>query len=147
MISNLYHGRNAYGVFWIISKSDFLSPLSLVPITSWQTEGGKVETVTCFIFLDGETVETVSDFIFRGSKITAYWEDVGHLLRPCARGAGRSPALQSQARGVAPILSCQEGPLPTRALPLLLQLLLHFGHRWVQVNLFLYLSQALRRGC
>ena len=69
-----------------------------------------------------------------------YWEDVGHLLRPCAQGAGRSPALQSQARGVAPILSCQEGPLPTRALPLLLQLLLHFGHRWVQVNLFLYLT-------
>ena len=29
------------------------------PITSWQ--------------LDGETVETVSDFIFGGSKITARW--------------------------------------------------------------------------
>ena len=57
MISNLYYGGNAYGVFWIRSKSDFLSPLSLVPITSWQIEGGKVETVTCFIFL--------------GSKITA----------------------------------------------------------------------------
>ena len=31
------------------------------PITSWETDG---ET-------DGETVETVSDFIFLGSKITA----------------------------------------------------------------------------
>ena len=30
------------------------------PITSWQ--------------IDGETVETVSDFIFLGSKITAYGE-------------------------------------------------------------------------
>lgn len=57
-----------------------------------------------------------------------YWEDVGHLLRPCAQGAGRSPALQSQAWGAAPILSCQEGPLPTRAPPLLLQPLFHFGH-------------------
>ena len=34
------------------------------PITSWETNGETGET-------DGETVETVSDFIFRGSKITA----------------------------------------------------------------------------
>ena len=30
------------------------------PITSWQ--------------IDGETMETVTDFIFLGSKITAYWK-------------------------------------------------------------------------
>ena len=38
------------------------------PITSWQT--------------DGETVETVSDFIFLGSKITAHG-DCSHEIRRC----------------------------------------------------------------
>ena len=36
------------------------------PITSWQ--------------IDGETVETVADFIFRGSKITAYG-DCSHEIK------------------------------------------------------------------
>ena len=38
------------------------------PITSWQ--------------IDGETVETVSDFIFRGSKITADG-DCNHEIKRC----------------------------------------------------------------
>ena len=38
------------------------------PITSWQ--------------IDGETVETVSDFIFRGSKITADG-DCSHKIKRC----------------------------------------------------------------
>ena len=38
------------------------------PITSWQ--------------IDGETVETVSDFIFLGSKITAYG-DCSHKIKRC----------------------------------------------------------------
>ena len=38
------------------------------PITSWQ--------------IDGETVETVSDFIFRGSKITADG-DCSHEIKRC----------------------------------------------------------------
>ena len=36
------------------------------PITSWQ--------------IDGETVETVADFILRGSKITAY-DDCSHEIK------------------------------------------------------------------
>ena len=38
------------------------------PITSWQ--------------IDGETVETVADFILRGSKITAYG-DCSHEIKRC----------------------------------------------------------------
>ena len=38
------------------------------PITSWE--------------IDGETVETVSDFIFVGSKITAYG-DCSHEIKRC----------------------------------------------------------------
>ena len=38
------------------------------PITSWQ--------------IDGETVETVADFIFGGSKITAYG-DCSHEIKRC----------------------------------------------------------------
>ena len=38
------------------------------PITSWQ--------------IDGETVETVADFIFWGSKITAYG-DCSHEIKRC----------------------------------------------------------------
>ena len=37
------------------------------PITSWQINGGTVETVTDFIFL----VSKITDFIFLVSKITA----------------------------------------------------------------------------
>ena len=38
------------------------------PITSWQ--------------IDGENVETVSDFIFLGSKINAY-DDCSHKIKKC----------------------------------------------------------------
>ena len=38
------------------------------PITSWQ--------------IDGETVETVTDFILGGSKITAY-DDCSHEIKRC----------------------------------------------------------------
>ena len=41
------------------------------PITSWE--------------IDGETVETVSDFIFRGSKITADG-DCSHEIKKCLEG-------------------------------------------------------------
>ena len=40
------------------------------PITSWQIEGGKVETVT--------------DFIFLGSKITADGDCSHKIKRPCS---------------------------------------------------------------
>ena len=43
------------------------------PITSWQ--------------IDGETVETVADFIFLGSKITADG-DCSHEIKRCLLGAG-----------------------------------------------------------
>ena len=42
--------------------------MSSGPITSWQ--------------IDGETMETVSDFIFLGSKITAYG-DCSHEIKRC----------------------------------------------------------------
>ena len=42
--------------------------MSSGPITSWQ--------------IDGETVETVSDFIFLGSKITAD-DDYNHEIKRC----------------------------------------------------------------
>ena len=48
-----------------IQKTKFMAS---GPITSWQT--------------DGETVETVSDFIFWGSKITADG-DCGHKIKRC----------------------------------------------------------------
>ena len=44
--------------------------MASVPITSWQ--------------IDGETVETVSDFIFWGSKITA-GGDCSHEIKRCLR--------------------------------------------------------------
>ena len=40
------------------------------PITSWQ--------------IDGETMETVTDFIFLGSKITADGECSHEVKRPCS---------------------------------------------------------------
>ena len=48
-----------------IQKTKILAP---GPITSWQ--------------IDGETAETVSDFIFRGSKITAD-ADCSHEIKRC----------------------------------------------------------------
>ena len=89
------------------------------PIISWQIVGRKMETVTDFLFfgskitvdgdcshkikrclllgrkamimapspitswqIDGETMETVTDFIFLGSKITAN-DDFGHEMKRC----------------------------------------------------------------
>ena len=46
----------------------YISLEASVPITSWE--------------IDGETVETVSDFIFLGSKITAYG-DCSHEIKRC----------------------------------------------------------------
>ena len=46
------------------------------PITSWE--------------IDGETVETVSDFIFGGSKITASLE-LSPSVESCGCGLGPSP--------------------------------------------------------
>ena len=48
--------------------SQFIPPSPLVPITSWE--------------IDGETMETVSDFIFGGSKITAD-DDGSHEIKRC----------------------------------------------------------------
>ena len=48
-----------------IQKTKIMAPS---PITSWQT--------------DGETVETVADFIFLGSKITADG-DISHEIKRC----------------------------------------------------------------
>ena len=45
--------------------------IAFSPITSWQ--------------IDGETVETVRDFIFLGSKITAVG-DCSHEIKPCSLG-------------------------------------------------------------
>ena len=45
------------------------------PITSWEIDGETGE-------IDGETVETVSDFIFWGSKITADG-DCSHEIKTC----------------------------------------------------------------
>ena len=53
------------GLKLIIQKTNIMAP---GPITSWQ--------------IDGETVETVSDFIFRGSKITADG-DCSHEMKRC----------------------------------------------------------------
>ena len=48
-----------------IQKTKIMAPW---PITSWQ--------------IDGETVETLSDFIFGGSKITAD-DDCSHEIKRC----------------------------------------------------------------
>ncbi|KAB0349612.1 hypothetical protein FD754_014469 [Muntiacus muntjak] len=57
------------------------------PITSWEIDGETVETVTDFIFLgskitadEGEKVEAVTDFLFLGSKITAD-SDCSHEIK------------------------------------------------------------------
>ena len=51
-----------------ISFSGVRKPMASGPITSWE--------------IDGETVETVSDFIFWGSKITAD-SDCSHEIKRC----------------------------------------------------------------
>ena len=54
------------GLKFSIQKTKIVAPS---PITSWQ--------------IDGETVETVSDFIFLGSKITADG-DCSHEIKRCS---------------------------------------------------------------
>ena len=54
------------------------------PITSWQ--------------IDGETVETVSDFILGGSKITAYGDCSHEIRRPLLLGRKAMTNLDSLLR-------------------------------------------------
>ena len=63
------------------------------PITSWQ--------------IDGETVETVSDFIFLGSKITADG-DCSHEIKRCLL-LGRKVMTNLDS-----ILKCRDITLPTK---------------------------------
>ena len=56
------------GIKLIIQKTKIMASS---PITSWE--------------IDGETVETVSDFIFWGSKITAD-SDCSHKIKRCLLG-------------------------------------------------------------
>ena len=65
------------------------------PITSWQT--------------DGETVETVSDFIFGGSKITADGECIHEIKRSLLLGRKVMTNLDI-------ILKSRDITLPTRAI-------------------------------
>ena len=63
------------------------------PITSWQ--------------IDGETVETVSDFIFLGSKITAGGDCSHEIKRPLLLGSKAIPNLESILKNRDIILSTQ----------------------------------------
>ena len=64
------------------------------PITSWE--------------IDGETVETVADFIFGGSKITAYGE-CSHEIKRCFL-LGRKAMISLDS-----ILKSRDITLPTKA--------------------------------
>ena len=63
------------------------------PITSWQ--------------IDGETMETVTDFIFLSSKITAYGDCSHEIKRPLLLGRKAMTNLDS-------ILKSRDIPLPTK---------------------------------
>ena len=63
------------------------------PITSWQ--------------IDGETMETVKEFIFLGSKITAYG-DCSHEFKRCLL-LGRKVMINLDS-----ILKSRDNPLPTK---------------------------------
>ena len=63
------------------------------PITSWE--------------IDGETVETVSDFIFGGSKITADG-DCSHEIKRCLL-LGRKAKINLES-----ILTSRDNSLPTK---------------------------------
>ena len=67
------------------------------PITSWK--------------IDGETVETVSDFIFRGSKITADG-DCSHEIKICLL-LGRKVMI-NLAYSKAETLLCQQRSISSR---------------------------------
>ena len=66
------------------------------PTTSWE--------------IDGETVETVSDFIFGGSKITAYG-DFSHEIKRCVL-LGRKVMTNLDS-----ILKSRDTTLPTKVRP------------------------------
>ena len=67
------------------------------PITSWQ--------------IDGETVETVSDFIFGGSKITAHGDCSHEIKRYLLLGRKAMTNLES-------ILRSRDITLPTKVHPI-----------------------------
>ena len=53
------------------------------PITSWQIDGEKVETVTDFLFLDSKI--TVDDDCCHEFKTLAPWKESYDQLRPCIK--------------------------------------------------------------
>ena len=75
-----------------IQKTKIMAP---GPITSWE--------------IDGQTVETVSDFILRGSKITADG-DCSHEIKRCLL-LGRKVLTNLDS-----ILKSRDIPLPTRSI-------------------------------
>ena len=48
------------GKSWLKTQHSKTKSMTSDPITSWQTDGGKVEMVTDFIFLDSKTLQTVT---------------------------------------------------------------------------------------
>ena len=68
------------------------------PITSWQ--------------IDGETVETVADFIFLGSKITAD-DDYSHEIKRCLL-LGRKVMINLDSIFKAETLLCQQRSIKSR---------------------------------
>ena len=65
LLTKVKEENEKVGLKFNIQKMKIMAP---GPITSWQ--------------IDGETAETVSDFIFRGSKITAD-ADCSHEIKRC----------------------------------------------------------------
>ena len=82
------------------------------PITSWQIEGGKVEVVTCFLFL--------------GSKITANG-DCSHEIRCLLLGRKVMTNLES-------VLKSQDITLPTKVHIVKALKLQYFGHLMQRVD-------------
>ena len=64
------------------------------PITSWQ--------------IDGETMETVTDFIFLGFKITADSDCSHEIKRPLLLGRKAMTNLDSIKKHIKSILLCQQ---------------------------------------
>ena len=79
------------------------------PITSWQ--------------IDGETMETVSDFIFLGSKITADGDCNHEIKRHLLLGRKVMGNLDS-------ILKSKDITLPTKV-PLITAMFFSIGHVWM----------------
>jgi len=48
------------GKSWLKTQHLKTKSMTSDPITSWQTDGGKVEMVTDFILLDSKTLQTVT---------------------------------------------------------------------------------------